>query len=263
MRTRLGGFGFGQDKALVPVGELSGGERARLNLALVTHDAPSLLILDEPTNHLDMETREALVEALAEYSGAVVLVSHDWHLVELVADRLWLVDDGTVRPFDGDLEAYRRRLLDARAGAGAERNGARAGAGDPRRVGAPRGRRAPGRARAAAPQGRARAEADGAAARRRAAGARPPAGRRRAHSAERRRRSPRPEAARRAGAADRRGRGRMARRRGGEIERRRWQAEAQRFAESAANAHRIRAAKGRSAAAAPFDSRAGASLCQY
>ncbi len=112
VRTRLGGFGFGQDKAFVPVGELSGGERARLNLALVTHDAPSLLILDEPTNHLDMETREALVAALAEYSGAVVLVSHDWHLVELVADRLWLVEDGTVRPFEDDLEAYRRRLLD-------------------------------------------------------------------------------------------------------------------------------------------------------
>ena len=92
VRTRLGAFGFGQEKALFPVGELSGGERARLNLALITHDAPSLLILDEPTNHLDMETREALVAAIAEYSGAVVLVSHDWHLVELVADRLWLVE---------------------------------------------------------------------------------------------------------------------------------------------------------------------------
>jgi ATP-binding cassette subfamily F protein 3 len=110
IRTRLGGFGFGQDKAFVPVTALSGGERARLNLALVTHDAPALLILDEPTNHLDMETRESLVAALAEYSGAVVLVSHDWHLVELVADRLWLVEDGTVKPFDGDLDAYRRRL---------------------------------------------------------------------------------------------------------------------------------------------------------
>ena len=112
VRARLGGFGFGQDKAFVPVGELSGGERARLNLALVTHDAPSLLILDEPTNHLDMETREALVTALADYSGAVILVSHDWHLVELVADRLWLVEGGTVRPFEGDIEAYRDRLLE-------------------------------------------------------------------------------------------------------------------------------------------------------
>src|SRR5579863_10117589 len=139
VRTRLGGFGFGQDKALVPVADLSGGERARLNLALVTHDAPSLLILDEPTNHLDMETREALVAALAEYSGAVVLVSHDWHLVELVADRLWLVEDGTVRPFEDDLEGYRRRLLerdDASAARAARDlgNGA-AGGSDPRRAG--------------------------------------------------------------------------------------------------------------------------------
>jgi ATP-binding cassette subfamily F protein 3 len=115
VRTRLGGFGFGQDKALVPVTDLSGGERARLNLALVTHDAPSLLILDEPTNHLDMETREALVAALGDYAGAVILVSHDWHLVELVADRLWLVEGGTVRQFDGDLDAYRRRLLEKEA----------------------------------------------------------------------------------------------------------------------------------------------------
>ena len=112
VRARLGGFGFSQDKAFVPVGELSGGERARLNLALVTYRAPGLLVLDEPTNHLDMETREALVAALGEYSGAVVLVSHDWHLVELVADRLWLVDGGTVRSFEDDLEAYRRRLLE-------------------------------------------------------------------------------------------------------------------------------------------------------
>src|SRR5207302_3503219 len=111
VRARLGGFGFSQDKAFVPVGELSGGERARLNLALVTYNAPGPLILDDATNHLDMETREALVAALGEYSGAVVLVSHDWHLVELVADRLWLVDGGTVRSFEDDLEAYRRRLL--------------------------------------------------------------------------------------------------------------------------------------------------------
>jgi ATP-binding cassette subfamily F protein 3 len=137
VRTRLGGFGFGQDKALVPVSELSGGERARLNLALVTHDAPPLLILDEPTNHLDMETREALVAALAEYRGAVVLVSHDWHLVELVADRLWLVEGGTVRPFDDDLEGYRRRLLsreETPAAGTARGNGAASGS-DQRRAG--------------------------------------------------------------------------------------------------------------------------------
>ena len=111
VRARLGSFGFGEDKAFVPVAELSGGERARLNLALVTHDAPSLLILDEPTNHLDLETREALVQALNEFSGAVVLISHDEHLLELVVDRLWLVADRTVRPFEGDLEDYRRMVL--------------------------------------------------------------------------------------------------------------------------------------------------------
>jgi ATP-binding cassette subfamily F protein 3 len=133
VRARLGGFGFSQDKAFVPVGELSGGERARLNLALVTYNAPGLLILDEPTNHLDMETRESLVAALAEYSGAVVLVSHDWHLVELVADRLWLVDGGTVRSFEDDLDAYRRRLLErdepaeSRASAPVAANSRRAG----------------------------------------------------------------------------------------------------------------------------------------
>jgi ATP-binding cassette, subfamily F, member 3 len=134
MRARLGAFGFGQDKAFVPVAELSGGERARLNLALVTHDAPSLLILDEPTNHLDMETREALVAALGDYGGAVVLVTHDWHLVELVAERLWLVEDGTVRPFDGDLDAYRRRLVERDASG--DRRGDPGGRDlDPRRTG--------------------------------------------------------------------------------------------------------------------------------
>jgi ATP-binding cassette subfamily F protein 3 len=122
VRARLGRFGFGQEKAFVPVGNLSGGERARLNLALVTYGAPSLLILDEPTNHLDIETREALVEAVNDFPGAVVLVSHDWHLLELVADRLWLVADGTARPFDGDLEDYERQVLDG-SGSG---NGARA-----------------------------------------------------------------------------------------------------------------------------------------
>jgi ATP-binding cassette, subfamily F, member 3 len=112
VRARLGSFGFSQDKAFVAVADLSGGERARLNLALVTHDAPALLVLDEPTNHLDLETREALVQSLNDFAGAVVLVSHDWHLVELVADRLWLVADETVRPFEGDLEDYRRLVLE-------------------------------------------------------------------------------------------------------------------------------------------------------
>jgi ATP-binding cassette subfamily F protein 3 len=120
VRARLGRFGFSQDKAFVVVSDLSGGERARLNLALVTHAAPALLILDEPTNHLDIETRQVLVQAINGFPGAVVLVSHDWHLLELVADRLWLVSDGTARPFEGDLEDYERQLLEVgRPSAGA------------------------------------------------------------------------------------------------------------------------------------------------
>jgi ATP-binding cassette, subfamily F, member 3 len=114
VRARLGRFGFGQDKALVKVRDLSGGEKARLNFALITHEAPPLLVLDEPTNHLDIEAREALVQAINDYTGAVVVISHDWHLLELVADRLWLVADGAARPFEGDLEDYRRYLLDSR-----------------------------------------------------------------------------------------------------------------------------------------------------
>ena len=112
LRSHLGRFGFGQDKADLAVGQLSGGEKARLLFALITRDAPQLLILDEPTNHLDIEARHALVEALNAYAGAVVLISHDANLVDLVADRLWLVADGTVRTWDDDLAAYKRYLLD-------------------------------------------------------------------------------------------------------------------------------------------------------
>ncbi|MEL7184175.1 MAG: ABC-F family ATP-binding cassette domain-containing protein, partial [Pseudomonadota bacterium] len=104
LRARLAGFGLGADQADTVVAKLSGGQKARLSLLLATLDAPHLLILDEPTNHLDIESREALVEALTAYSGAVVLVSHDMHLLSLVADRLWLVGEGTVRPYEGDLE---------------------------------------------------------------------------------------------------------------------------------------------------------------
>ena len=111
MRSRLSGFGLGADQAETQVSRLSGGQKARLTLLLATLDAPHMLILDEPTNHLDMESREALVEALTAYTGAVVLVSHDLHLLNLVADRLWLVQDGRVLPFEDDLEAYRRLLL--------------------------------------------------------------------------------------------------------------------------------------------------------
>ncbi|PTE23668.1 glycosyl transferase family 1 [Cereibacter changlensis JA139] len=111
LRARLAGFGLMADQAETVVGRLSGGQKARLSLLLATIDAPHLLILDEPTNHLDMESREALVEALTEYSGAVVLVSHDMHLLGLVADRLWLVKGGAVVPYTEDLEEYRRQLL--------------------------------------------------------------------------------------------------------------------------------------------------------
>ena len=110
LRARLAGFGLMADQAETAVGRLSGGQKARLSLLLATIDAPHLLILDEPTNHLDMESREALVEALTQYSGAVILVSHDMHLLGLVADRLWLVKGGAVVPYTDDLEAYRRQL---------------------------------------------------------------------------------------------------------------------------------------------------------
>ena len=111
LRARLGGFGIGAEQAETLVGKLSGGQKARLSLMIATIDAPHMLILDEPTNHLDIESREALVEALTAYSGAVILVSHDMHLLGLVADRLWLVKDGAVSPYDGDLETYRQMLL--------------------------------------------------------------------------------------------------------------------------------------------------------
>ncbi len=110
-RARLAGFGLMAAQAETEVGRLSGGQKARLSLLLATLPAPHLLILDEPTNHLDIESREALVEALTAYTGAVILVSHDMHLLSMVADRLWLVKDGRVNPYDDDLEAYRRMLL--------------------------------------------------------------------------------------------------------------------------------------------------------
>ncbi|SOD97100.1 ABC-F family ATP-binding cassette domain-containing protein [Caenispirillum bisanense] len=112
VRAHLGRFGFGAELADNRVEQLSGGEKARLLIALMTHDAPHILVLDEPTNHLDIDTRDALIEALNTFEGAVVLISHDPHLVELVADRLWLVADGRVTPFDGDMQDYRKLLLD-------------------------------------------------------------------------------------------------------------------------------------------------------
>jgi ATP-binding cassette subfamily F protein 3 len=111
VRSQLGGFGFTQDKQLTQVGKLSGGERARLMLALATLDKPNLLILDEPTNHLDIDARNELLTALNDFDGAVILVSHDRRLIEATADRLLLVSDGKVVPFEGDLDDYRKFLL--------------------------------------------------------------------------------------------------------------------------------------------------------
>jgi ATP-binding cassette subfamily F protein 3 len=115
VRAHLGRFGFEQGRADQKVDSLSGGEKARLLFALMTRDAPHLIILDEPTNHLDIDSRECLVSALNAYEGAVVLVSHDPRLVELVADSLWLVDGGAVQAYAGDLADYRRFLLDKAA----------------------------------------------------------------------------------------------------------------------------------------------------
>lgn len=112
VRAQLGRFGFSGNRAMSQVAKLSGGERARLALALITRDAPHLLILDEPTNHLDVDAREALVQALNDYTGAVILISHDRHMVELTADRLVLVDSGKAIPYDGSMEDYIDFVLD-------------------------------------------------------------------------------------------------------------------------------------------------------
>ena len=111
VRAQLGGFGFSSDKAMTKVADLSGGERARLMLALATLDKPNMLILDEPTNHLDIDARTELLNALNDFDGAVILVSHDRRLLEATADRFLLVANGRVEPFDGDLDDYRRFLL--------------------------------------------------------------------------------------------------------------------------------------------------------
>jgi ATP-binding cassette subfamily F protein 3 len=129
IRSRLGQFGFSQDRANVPAGSLSGGEKARLLLAIASHRKPNLLVLDEPTNHLDMDSRDSLVRALNDFPGAVILVSHDQHLIELCADRLWLVKNGTVTPYRDDLDTYRATLLTERRSndAGKSKGGNRKG----------------------------------------------------------------------------------------------------------------------------------------
>jgi ATP-binding cassette subfamily F protein 3 len=111
VRSHLGRFGFSQDKADQTIDSLSGGERARLVLADICCEAPQLLLLDEPTNHLDLEAREALLRALNRFNGAVILVTHDHHMLSLAVDRLWRVADGTCTVYDGDIESYRDGLL--------------------------------------------------------------------------------------------------------------------------------------------------------
>ena len=132
VRAQLGRFGFSGDKAHVLVRQLSGGEKARLSLALITREAPHVLILDEPTNHLDVEAREALVEALAGFAGAVVAVSHDRHLLGLIADRLIRVDGGTAQEFNGSLDEYRDMVLVPAGGDGSGRQSPKP---EPRKVG--------------------------------------------------------------------------------------------------------------------------------
>jgi ATP-binding cassette subfamily F protein 3 len=117
-RARLGALGFGVDKADTKAQNLSGGEKARLLLALATFHGAHLLILDEPTNHLDVDAREALVRALNDYQGAVILITHDRHLIEACVDRLWIVRDGTVRTYDGDIGRYRAECLTERGAPG-------------------------------------------------------------------------------------------------------------------------------------------------
>ena len=134
VRAQLGRFGFSGEKATLDVSQMSGGERARLALALITRDAPHMLILDEPTNHLDVDAREALVQALNGYAGAVVVVSHDRHMVELIADRLVLVESGTAREYEGDLADYTSMILGPTESSSAAKRSARQSRKDERRA---------------------------------------------------------------------------------------------------------------------------------
>ncbi len=123
VRARVAQMGLATAKMSTPAKDLSGGEKARLLMGLAAFDAPNLLILDEPTNHLDIDSRNALIQALNEYTGAVILISHDRHLIEATADRLWLVKDGTVSNYDGDLEDYRATIVQSSKGKGGKGKG--------------------------------------------------------------------------------------------------------------------------------------------
>jgi len=123
VRSRVAQMGLATEKMDTPARDLSGGEKARLLMGLATFEAPNLLILDEPTNHLDIDSRAALVRALNEFDGAVILISHDRHLLEATVDRLWLVRDGTVSVYDGDLEDYRALVVGGSRAAEKEKPG--------------------------------------------------------------------------------------------------------------------------------------------
>ena len=114
VRAMLGKFGFNKDKSDTKIRELSGGEKARLLFCIMSYDAPHIMLLDEPTNHLDIDARAALIQALNNYNGCIIIVSHDPHLVESVADRILLVKDGYVNNYEDDLETYRKLVIDQR-----------------------------------------------------------------------------------------------------------------------------------------------------
>ena len=148
VRGQLGRFGFSGQKATTKVGKLSGGERARLALALITRDAPHMLILDEPTNHLDVDAREALSQALNAYTGAVVIVSHDRHMLEMTADRLVLVHDGTAQDLtEASTIISASCWRETRSASGQRRQGQQEG-GPPSRRGGAGERRGPAQERA-------------------------------------------------------------------------------------------------------------------
>ena len=122
IRAKCAQFGFPNVKADTKVAQLSGGEKARLLMGLASFNGPHLMIFDEPTNHLDIDSRAALIEAINDYEGAIILVSHDRHLLDACADRLWLVEDGTVKAFDGDMDDYKKYVLDRASGGNGKSN---------------------------------------------------------------------------------------------------------------------------------------------
>jgi ATP-binding cassette subfamily F protein 3 len=138
VRAKVANFGLATEKMNTPAKDLSGGEKARLLMGLAAFDGPNLFILDEPTNHLDIDSREALVHALNDFPGAVILISHDRHLLEATVDRLWLVKDGTVAPYDGDLDDYKTLVTGVSANSREKREAEKASKADRRREAAAR-----------------------------------------------------------------------------------------------------------------------------